>query len=247
MRNILTADAVVLSSTDVGEEDRILTFVTREQGLLRAAASSARSLKKGRTAPLDLFVRSRLDITAQDNKPGRLKRIRSADVLETFLGIRSDYIKLCAASYVSELVSRCVQEDDPAPEIFELILVILAMLEKGEGIYRALVIFESRLLKELGMTPDTETCRKCGTGLGKEIVIDPRGGGFSHAVCRPGNSEALLSPGDLSILRFIMSKDLQSMSRLAVGEERARHLFRQVNRFSVHHLGFTPRTSGTLP
>lgn len=246
MRSVFTADAVVLSITDVGEEDRILTFVTREQGLLRAAASSARNLRKGRTAPFDLFVRSSLNVSVSE-KPEKLKRVKSAQVRETFLGIRSDYKRLCFASYVGELVSRCVQEDDPAREVFELVLLVLGMLEKGEGGYRTLTIFEGRLLRELGMTPNTESCRKCGAALEKDVVIDPPGGGFSHAVCCAEKKENALSPGDLNLIRFILTRNLGSLSRLAIDEDRARHIFRQLNRFSIHHLGFTPRTIKTLP
>ena len=154
MRPTFTDDAVVLSETDVGEEDRILTFLTREHGLLRAAASSARNLRKGRTAALDLFVINTLSVSSP-GRSGKLKRIKSADAVETFPGIRSDYSKLCVASYIGELVSRCVPEDDPAREIFELVLVVFGMLEKDEGFYRTLVIFVGRFLKELGMAPDT--------------------------------------------------------------------------------------------
>ena len=62
MRKSITTEAVVLAVTDVGEEDRILTFLTPDMGLLSAAATSARNLKKGRAAPLDLFVRTRLTV-----------------------------------------------------------------------------------------------------------------------------------------------------------------------------------------
>jgi DNA repair protein RecO (recombination protein O) len=246
MRSTLTTDAIVLSATDVGEEDRILTFVTREHGLLRAAATSARNLKKGRTAPLDLFVRSSLSVSSSE-KQGKLKRVKSAQVRETFLGIRSDYRKLCIASYLSELVSRCVQEDDPVQEIFDLFLITLGMLETEESGYRSLVIFVGRLLKELGLAPDTEICRKCGIGLVKDVVIDPPGGGFSHAGCCQGERDNMLSAGDLNILRFIMTRNLSSLKRLAIDETRARKIFRELSRFSAHHLGFTPRTAGTLP
>lgn len=246
MRSILTADAVVLSSTDVGEEDRILTFMTREHGLMRAAASSARNLKKGKTAPLDLFVRSNLNVSSS-GKQGKLKRIVSAEVRETFLGIRSDYLRLCFASYLSELVSRCVQEDDPAQQIYDLVLVALGMLENGLGGYRTLLIFEGRLLKELGMAPDTEMCCKCGNALNKDVVIDPPEGGFSHAACSRFEPEEVLSQGDLNLIRFITTRNLNSLSRLSVDEKRAEGIFRQLCRFSMHHLGFTPRTIRTLP
>ncbi|MBN2123222.1 MAG: DNA repair protein RecO, partial [Deltaproteobacteria bacterium] len=209
-------------------------------------ASSAGSLKKGKTASLDLFVRSHLEVGVPLD-PSRLKRVRSSEVLETFLGIRSDYLRLCAASYVGEMVSRCVQEEDPAREIFGLLRVILGMLEKGAGIYRSLFIFEGRLLRELGLAPDTTACRECGGRLERHIRIAPALGGFCHGACLPGDEDSLFFPGDMNILRFILDKDLAALPRLGVEEGRAKILFTELHQFSIHHLGFSPKTTRNLP
>ena len=91
MRKSVTTEAVVLAATEVGEEDSILTFLTPEMGLLKAAATSARNLKKGRTAPLDLFVWTSLAVRVP-GKDGKLKRIVSAEMIDPFLGIRADYM-----------------------------------------------------------------------------------------------------------------------------------------------------------
>ena len=205
-----------------------------------------KNLKKGRTASVDLFVRSLLEVGVPRDA-ARLKRIRSAGVIETHMGIRSDYLRLCAASYIAELVTRCVQEDDPEPGVFGLVCLALGMLEKGEGIYRTLLFFEVRFLKELGMAPDVRTCGRCGGMLAGDVVIDPSRGGFAHAGCRQGGPAEALSPGDLSVLRYILGKDVGALARLTVGEDRAGNIFRQVSRFSIHHLGFSPRTAKTLP
>ena len=246
MPSFLSDEGIVLSAVDVGEEDRILTFLTREHGLWRAGATSAKNLKKGRTASLDLFVRSRLEVSVPRDS-ARLKRVRSAEALETFLGIRSDYARLCAASYVAELVTRCVQEDDPVEEIFHLVSLVFGMLEKGGGNYRTLLIFEGRFLKELGMAPDIYTCRKCGGQLEKNVRIAPDQGGFFHEECFPGVGESVLSPGDINNLRYILEKPIEFLPRLGVKEERAKAVFGELRRFSLHHLGFSPKTGRNLP
>ena len=83
MRKTVTTEAVVLTATDVGEEDRILTFLTPDMGLLKAAATAARNLKKGRTAPLDLFVQAHLTVNIP-GKEGKLKRVGSTDMINPF-------------------------------------------------------------------------------------------------------------------------------------------------------------------
>ncbi len=245
MLSFLSDEAIVLSAVDVGEEDRILTFLTRGHGIWRTGATSAKNLKKGRTASLDLFVKSRLEVSVPRDS-ARLKRIRSAEVLETFLGIRSEYARLCAASYIAEMITRCVQEDDPVEEIFHLVSLVLRMLEKAQGCYRTLLIFEGRFLKELGMSPDMYTCRKCGGALEKNVRITPSYGGFFHEECFPGEQGAVLSPGDINILRYILEKPIESLSRLGVREERAKIVFDELRRFSIHHLGFSAKTAKNL-
>ncbi len=238
-------DALVLSLSDVGEEDRIVTFLTREHGLLRAAAAGARSLKKGRTAPMDLFVRIRVQVVYRE-KPGRLSRIRAAEIIEPYLLIRESYSDLCAASYMSELVIRSVQESDPVPAVYELMMNSLKLL-KGEGnVFRTVLIFELRLLKEMGWDPELERCLKCGDVITGKAIFNPREGGVLHVKCTGQGSQPQISAGDLASLRFITNRSLPSLGNLKLEEAKALQLFRTVHPFTTHHLGFEPRTIKVL-
>ncbi len=238
-------EAVVLSFTDVGEEDRIVTFLTRERGLLRAAASGARSLKKGRAASLDLFAVTMVDVRA----PGRsrkLSRVRSSSVLEANLPIREDYRLLCAASYIAELLIRSAQENDPAEGVYSLMLYCLRALQGRVDPHRILLIFELRLLGEMGWVPELESCLICGKDVGAGAFFSPRDGGVVHGKCTTMNSLSVVSAGDLASLRFIAGKPLGSMGKLGLTDRKARELFYTVHSFTTHHLGFEPRTLATV-
>ena len=233
-------DALVLSLADVGEEDRIVTFLTREHGLLRAAAAGARSLKKGRTAPIDLFVRARIQV-AHLEKPGRLARVRSAEIIEPYLFIRENYSNLCAASYMSELVIRSVQENDPVPGVYKLMINSLKLLAGEGNVFKTILIFELRHLKEMGWNPELEKCLKCGDIIKGKAFFSPREGGVIHAGCTDRDSLVQTSAGDLASLRFITNRSLSSLRNLKLKEAKASQLFRTVHPFTTHHLGFEPR------
>jgi DNA repair protein RecO (recombination protein O) len=240
-----TLDALVLSLADIGEEDRIVTLLTREHGLLRAAAAGARSLKKGRTAPIDLFVRTRIQV-AYRGKQGRLARIRSAEVVEPYLFIRENYNSLCAASYMSELVIRSVQENDPVPGVYELMMNSLKLL-KGEGsVFKTILAFELRLLKEMGWNPELEKCLKCGDIIKGNSVFNPREGGVLHVKCAGQGSLPQTNAGDLASLKFITNRSFPLLSNLKLKESKASQLFRIVHPFTTHHLGFEPRAIKVL-
>jgi DNA repair protein RecO (recombination protein O) len=237
MGNTFTTEAIVLYATDVGEEDRILTFLSPDRGTIRAAASAARNLKKGRSAPLDLFVRTELHLYAS-RKEGKLKRVRTADVLEPFLAIRSDYQRLCAASYMGQTTAHCVQEDDPAPGIYELLLACLRGLDEGTDPYRILLLFEVRLLGELGLMPELDNCLGCLDKIEKDAVLDSRQGGVIHRHCCDMERGPRLAAGDLAALRFLSTRDLDRTVKLTVRNEDAKRIFEILHRFAVHHLGY---------
>jgi len=246
MGKTLSTEAIVLSRTDVGEEDRILTFLTRGYGLLKAAASGAKNLKGGRTAPLDLFVRSRIQFHVS-SKSGKLCRIRSVDVIEPYIDIRQDYGRLCSASYMAEQTAHCVQEADPAEGIFDLLAFCLDQLSQHKSVYGILFVFEIRLLGELGMTPELSNCMMCGREVSGKAFVSPGEGGLLHPDCSPGTGLRELAPGDLATMRFAAQCGLQALSRLKIDDASAARLFYAIHSFSVHHLGFEPKTAKTLP
>ena len=182
MRRSITTEAVVLVATDVGEEDRILTFITPEMGLLKAAATSARNLKKGRTAPLDLFVHTRLTINIP-GKETKLKRVVSTDIVDPFLGIRADYKRLCAASYMGQMVAHCIQEDDPSIGTWDLVLYCLRRLDSGILPFGVMLLFEVKILLEMGIMPDFNHCLRCMGEVAGEAYLDAGGGGILHSQC----------------------------------------------------------------
>jgi DNA repair protein RecO (recombination protein O) len=245
MRRSITTEAVVLAATDVGEEDRILTFITPELGLLKAAATSARNLKKGRAAPLDLFVRTRLMVNVP-GKEGKLKRVGSAEIIDPFLGIRADYERLCAASYVGQTVAHCIQEDDPSSGTYDLVLYCLRRLDSGAAPFTVMLLFEVKLLREMGILPEFTHCLKCAEEVMGEACLDAGTGGILHRQCSAIEYRDILSGGDLAVLRYLAERGLSAVSNLSVREKDARRIFDVLHPFSVHHLGYESKALGMI-
>ena len=245
MRKSITTEALVLAATDVGEEDRILTFLTPETGLLRAAATSARNLKKGRAAPLDLFVHTLLTVNIP-GKEGKLKRVGSAEIIDPFLGIRADYERLCAASYMGQVTGHCIQEEDPSPGIWELLLYCLRRLDSGTAPYTVLLSFEVIHLREMGLLPDLKRCQICHKTVTGEAHLDTRGGGIVHRQCSAMENVGALNGGDLAVLRYFAYRELSAISKLSLKETDAQRVFNILHPFSVHHLGYEAKALGML-
>lgn len=245
MKKSITTEAIVLMVTDVGEEDRILTFITPELGLLTAAATSARNLKKGRAAPLDLFVHTNLDINVPV-KEGKLKRIGSTGMIDPFLGIRADYMRLCAASYMGQTVAHCIQEDDPSSGTYDLVLYCLRRLDSGAAPFGVMLLFEVKLLREMGIVPEFRYCLKCREEVIGEAYLDAGGGGILHRQCSSREYKGVLSGGNLAVLRYLSERSLSAVSNLSVKEEDAMRIFDVLHSFSVHHLGYESKALGMM-
>jgi DNA repair protein RecO (recombination protein O) len=245
MRKSITTEALILAATDVGEEDRILTFLTPDMGLLKAAATSARNLKKGRAAPLDLFVQVRLTVNIP-GREGKLKRVGSAEMIDPFLGIRADYDRLCAASYMGQMTGYCIQEDDPSPGTWDLLLYSLRRLDSGAEPFSVILSFEVIHLREMGILPDLDHCLKCHETVEGDAHLDTRGGGIVHRQCSTMEYAGTLSGGDMAVLRYFARRDLAAVSKLAVKEGDAKRVFHILHPFSVHHLGYEAKALGML-
>jgi DNA repair protein RecO (recombination protein O) len=154
------AEAVVLRHYPLAEADRIVVLFTREQGKVRAVAGGARKTSSRLSAALEPL--SHLHLQLYGKEGSELLRIRQCELLHSYLGKDSSPERLCALSYFAELTLEFIQENNPAPLLFRLLLALMDVVEK-RGIHEALVrYFELWLLKLNGLLPDYGYCSACG-------------------------------------------------------------------------------------
>ncbi len=92
--------AFVLSNSDYGESDRIVSLFTLEHGRLKGFARGARNSRKRFGPALETFARIDLQLNQKDG----LSSLRSADVITLYSGIRGELGAIAHALYVCELV-----------------------------------------------------------------------------------------------------------------------------------------------
>ena len=97
----INTDGLVIMERTVGESDRLVTLLTREEGIIRAFSPLAKTLKSKQGSATQLLCYSRFSIYR-----GRDKYIiNDAQPLEVFFDLRSDIETLSLAQYFCELVS----------------------------------------------------------------------------------------------------------------------------------------------
>lgn len=200
----LKTDGLIIREMDVGEDDRILTLLTRDRGVIHASARGGRRIKGRLGTSCRLLAYSRFTLFK-----GRDRYIiDDAETVESFFGLRGDIEKLALAQYFCELSLALAPAEEPAEMYLRLILNAVYMLQSGRlraGLCKA--AFEIRILTMSGYMPDIVACRKC-SGYEPEsgMFFYPGEGFLCCGTCgggQPGDGSLPLSAGALAAMRHI--------------------------------------------
>ena len=171
--------AIVLSSSDFGESDRIASLFTLEHGRMKGFARGARNSRKRFGPALETFARIELQLVRKDG----LSSLRQADVITVYPGIRGDLSGIAHALYACELVDSITPEGQPLPRLYRLLTAYLERLDCGAADDADRRMFEINLLNILGYRPSLETCSICGAGFGETVAIVQSGGELTCRFC----------------------------------------------------------------
>src|SRR5216684_4122475 len=190
-------EAVVLRTMRLGEADRIVTFVGRGQGKIRAVAKGVRKTKSRFGGRLEPFTqvslvlwrgRSDLDIVTQVEaiEPNRL--------------VREDLDRFALGQVMLEAVDRVVQEKEASPRVYHLLVEGLRGLGVS-GSPLVLAWFLLRLSGVAGFAPSLSDCTECGAT--PAVWFSPGQGGAVCAQCRSPEA-APVAPGVLKLLNDLL-------------------------------------------
>jgi len=218
-----TIDGIVLSGR-VSGQDRVLTILTAEQGLLTAFANRAGAMRSRLAASTEVLCYSRFVIFSHRGR----NVVNSADSNRIFFGLRQDWDKLCLASYFAQLAAELCSHGEEASGALRLLLNTLHYLEKGtRDAFLLKAVFELRLLTLTGFMPDLVGCGDCGAFESGEMRFFPLQGELACAEClakQPRPEGIKVSPGVLAAMRHILYVPPEKLFSFALGEDSLRSL-----------------------
>jgi DNA repair protein RecO (recombination protein O) len=196
-------EGVVLRTHKLGEADRIITLLTRENGRVRAVAKGVRRTTSRFGARLEPF--SMVDL--------QLHRGRSLDIVtqvETLApyGERlvGDYPSWTAGQAMLETAERLTEEGEPAVQHFLLLVGGLRTLSRRE--HDSSLVLDAYLLRSLavaGWAPSFLDCARCGAP-GPHRAFAVASGGAVCPACRPSGSASPAQP-TLELLAALLAGD----------------------------------------
>jgi DNA repair protein RecO (recombination protein O) len=152
---------VALRTYKLGEADRIVTFLTRDHGKVRAVAKGVRKTKSrfgGRLEPP-----SHVDVLFYEGR--ELDIVTQAETVDHFGALRDDYDRLSRAVSMLEAADQLSLEREPNPRLYQMLVRALRTLAERDA---PLVVpaFFLKLLDLEGFRPQVEVCLVCGADEG---------------------------------------------------------------------------------
>ncbi len=196
----------MLRTHKLGEADRIITMLTRSQGLVRAVAKGVRRTSSRWGSRLEPFTHVDLQLAEGRN----LDTITQAETLTPFqstLGL--DYDRYTAGTAMLETSERLIAEErDPSPQQFLLLVGGLRALTGDDDRRGPGQVLDSFLLRSLaiaGYAPSFDTCARCDAP-GPHRWFSPMAGGILCPVCKlPGAANP--APETVDALGALLSGD----------------------------------------
>jgi DNA repair protein RecO (recombination protein O) len=183
--NLYRDEGVVLRTQKLGEADRIVTFLTRRTGRVRAVGKGVRRTKSKFGSRLEPFMQ----VDVQFAHGRTLDIVTQVETIEPFgEAIATDYARYTAGTAMLETADRLVVEEmEPAVQQYLLLVGGLRVLAAGER--DASLVLDSFLLRSLaiaGYAPTFDHCARCGAA-GPHRRFSSAAGGILCSDCRvPG-------------------------------------------------------------
>lgn len=157
------SEAIIMRTFNIGEQDKIVVFFTRDKGILKGVAKGAR--KFGNRFGSSLEPMSWIHIFYYEKERKELVTISHCDIIESFFEIQKDLKTNFTLSYFAELIEEFFPQRAKDDILFRLLVSILQGIKGGGDINFLISYFEVWLLKITGFLPDLEKCKKCQTEI----------------------------------------------------------------------------------
>ncbi|HMQ11314.1 MAG TPA: DNA repair protein RecO [Oligoflexia bacterium] len=228
--------AIVLSSSVYGENDMIISLLTKDFGKISAFAMSAKKSKKRFSGGIDLFSYLHVQLKPPKSKSSFLWRLEKTQLLNAFYPLRSDLKALASMSYLSECLKKLLADEQKQETIFLWWEQTLNQVANGDcknNIDYLKMDFE--LLSMLGYRPHIYNCVHCAKEQQQErFYFSFEKGGTLCKQCFVAGQGMWINPAQAQM----MNND----NHVIYSEQDIRLLGQLMHRFMVYTLGHEPKS-----
>lgn len=229
---------IVLAQMPLSSQDKKLTLLTSDLGLMDVVAKNARGKKSQSAAATEVLAYSEFCLFK-----GKTRYILdAADLENNFFRLREDLTKLSLAAYFSELCRFVLPSEDNGGECLRLMLNTLHLLEQDKRTAAFLkAVFELRLLTLCGFAPNMEDCMVCGESEREEFFFLPGEGRLVCSGCRgkltPDTFCLPMPPGIRMAFAHVVQSKERAIYSFRLSPEGEAAFAAAAEAFAVFHIG----------
>lgn len=226
---------IVLKTYDLGEKDRILVLLTREQGKLRAVAKGARR-PGGRFAALEPLV----EVQAAVHPGKNLYTVTQAEIVTSHRRVREHLELLAYGLFLAELVDLFTVDAEIRPETYDLLSHALQHLV-NDSPETVLAYFSTQLLRQMGLLPRWQACSCCQSTERQLVALNLPEGGLVCPACAKTNGGLPAEQSTILLLQYLAQVGWEGYAAIDA-DELSPKLARLLEQFLFYQLSARPRS-----
>lgn len=246
--DLIKVKGIVTRAVQYKDNDKIISLLTAEYGLISVYCHGARSNKSKYLTSTRLFCYSEFVLTRKKD----FYYIKEADYIEAFFDIVNSMDKLFLGQYFLEVVNEICVEGERQDGVLRLLLNSLYAL--SADLFPPTKIksaFELRACVEMGVGPNVSLCRNCGT-VGEEVYyFDLVNGDMLCKDCLMSYEEAqkytyeaesmgtyiAVVPSVAVAMQYVTNTKVERLFSFALGEEAFRDFSNICEKYLLHQVG----------
>lgn len=155
---IIKTKGIVISESNMGDFDKMLTILTPGNGKISCSAKGARKQNSALLAGTQFLCFAEYILYKKNDT----YTINSCEIIEVFYNIRTDLDKINYAVYLTKIILDVTNENENSYKILQLYLNTLYMISETNKDFDFIIsIFKIKLLCLLGFKPRIEECVNC--------------------------------------------------------------------------------------
>ena len=237
-------ETIVLRTFNLGEQDKIVVFFSKDRGIIKGVAKGAR--KFGNRFGSSLEPLSLVKAHYYEKERKELITINNCDLIESFFELQSDPDTSFTLSYFAELVEEFSPSHAQDDKLYRLLLSILRSLREGGDLNLLSRYFEAWLLKLNGVLPDLIRCKKCRNALTDAGWLSYKKDGVFCNRCAPQKKEKI-KPDLGSFVEWVRKNPPLEKGPLPFSAEQLDTIKKSLQQIIIFHLEREPKTLRLLP
>lgn len=226
----ITTDGLVIKETNIRDNDRLITVITRDIGVINAFVRGAKNIKSRRSPATSLLAFSNFNLECK----GDTYTVTEASVNKIFFTAGSDIVVLSIAQYFCELCNILRPVEGEAEEFLRLILNSLHFLTENKRSPELIkAITELRVAVIAGYAPNLIACDGCGKFEDAVMYFKFDDGTLYCSNCRKENCVSVTLTV-LQAMRHIVYSKFDSLYSFEIPEADAKQLSKLCEKYITY-------------